>query len=190
MNDQNKNLGFAILEIILFLVTLFFIAAIAGVVLHHKHAKPTQPVAKIDTSKVLFVQGWGVYLSVSDTSSKITYKPTNANGKTEIIVSSEDLDKFATDHKECSAANQFDVISRTKDGESALGFSPADTKMFLDKKVASSTAKKIGTFYYYGDKPTISPCLGSNIADIQKLNDEAYGLLDELPTFEDVSTGH
>jgi hypothetical protein len=186
MKADNKHDGFAILEILLVVVTLFFIVAISWVVLRHQKAKQPQTVSTVDASKTLFVKGWGIYLNLPDNSTKVSYKPVNANGKTDIDVSSDELDKFATGHKECSAANLFDAITRTKEGESALGFSPADTKAFLDKKLAAKTAKKIGSFYYYGDRPTISPCLGSNIADIQKLNNQAYDLLDKLPTFADV----
>jgi hypothetical protein len=191
MRNKNKNQGFAILETLLAAVTISFIVAISWVVLHHQNnQKPVKTTAKVNLSNYLEIKEWNVYLQLPDTSSKIIYKMGDfadpAENHKYITVSSEALDKFVADHKECSVANIFNQITRTREGDEQHGLSPADTKTMLDKRVAEGKAKKIGLYYYYSSRSTLSPCFGSDIAKVQQLTNEVYDLWDKLPTYNNV----
>jgi hypothetical protein len=187
MKPKYNSNGFGLLETILLVVTLGFIGAVALVVLNNQHTDEPQPAHKVDLSKNLKIKEWNVYLGLPDTSSKVNYKLANPGDNKNIIISSEALDKFSTDHKECSSANEFNVLIRIKAGDGALGLSPEEAKVQLDKRVSEKTAKKVGQNYYYGSRPSTSPCIGSNIAEIQKLTNDVYDLYDKLPTYQNVA---
>jgi hypothetical protein len=191
METKSKNNGFAVLEIILLIVTLFFIISIGWVVIHHQNNPQKAKIVKdINLSKYLEVKEWGVYLQLPDTSSKIVYRmeplADPAQTKKNITISSEALDKFAGEHKECAVSNEFNIITRTKEGDSLNGQSPTDTKIRLDKKVTDGQAKKVGAYYYYETKTSVAPCYGTDIANIQKLTNDVYDLWDKLPTYGNV----
>jgi hypothetical protein len=186
MSTKNKNQGFAILEILLAAVTLFFIIAISWVVIHHQKTAKTASKPKADLSKYLEIKEWQVYLQLPDTSSKAAYKPANPDDKNNIVVSSNDLDKFASEHKECSTANEFNIITRIKEGEGANGTPAAETKARMDKQAADGKAKKLGFYYYYSSRSSVAPCFGTNIGDVQKLTSDVYDLWDKLPTYNNV----
>jgi uncharacterized protein (TIGR00725 family) len=132
---------------------------------------------------------WGT-MQLPDTSSKIVYRmeplADPAQTKKNITISSEALDKFAGEHKECAVSNEFNIITRTKEGDSLNGQSPTDTKIRLDKKVTDGQAKKVGAYYYYETKTSVAPCYGTDIANIQKLTNDVYDLWDKLPTYGNV----
>jgi hypothetical protein len=170
--NKNKHAGFAILETILLLVTLFFIAAIFWVIFHHSHKQPAKTPAKVDLTKNMLIKEWGVYVRLPDTTFKVSYK-TNTTDPNDLVVSSSALDKLSSDHPECRNANQFVHIKRSTDAS------------------VQTNHTQIGPYYYYDDmRPSVSPCIGTDIAQMQKLNDQAYDLYDQLPTFEDVFASH
>jgi hypothetical protein len=48
-------------------------------------------------------------------------------------------------------------------------------------------SKILGLFYYFnGARPSVSPCIGTNIAAIQAFNNQAYDLYDQLPSYNNV----
>jgi hypothetical protein len=183
MDGKNKNQGFAILEILLVVVTLSFIVSIALVIKHHANDKPYETMVKTAKGDYVEITEWKVKLTVPDNTQKITYKVVSADKLSEILVSSEELDKFAADHKECANANQFVSIARAKAGQPLNGTPWDQAKAYLEQK----GSKSLGLFYYYdGPRPSVSPCIGTNIAEIQKLNNQAYDLYDKLPTYKNV----
>jgi type II secretory pathway pseudopilin PulG len=182
MNTKNKHNGFAILEILLLLVTLSFVIAIAWVVIHHSKDASSKKAAKTEQGNFIEIAQWKVKLTLPDKSQKITYKVVDGNPNS-IIVSSELLDKFAADHKECSSANQYITIARTKVGQPLNGTPWDQAKPQLEK----NGSKSLGLFYYFnGARSSVSPCIGTNIAEIQALNNQAYDLYDQLPSYNNV----
>jgi hypothetical protein len=168
MKTKNKNQGFAIMEILLLLVTLGFIAAIAYVVLSHQKDTPVPQKAKVDLNKLLQVKEWGVYLELPDTSSKVSYKLSSGDPD-DIILSSVPLDKLSSDHPECANANKFIHIDRSKSA-------PAQIEN-----------KQVGGYYYFnGVRPSVSPCIGTDIGLMQALSNQAYELYDKLPAYQNV----
>jgi hypothetical protein len=169
MKNKNKNQGFAILEILLVVVSLGFVVAIALVVLRHEKTKPSTSPAKIDTSKYLQVKEWNVYLQLPDPTDKVSYKLVSADNPDEIIISSEALDKLSTDHPECVRANGFIHLQRSK---------TAPTQ---------PEAKQLGLYHYFNSaRPSVSPCIGSDIAAVQALNNQAYDLYDKMPNYKNI----
>jgi hypothetical protein len=182
MKQQNNNSGFAVLEIILLIVTLSFICAIAYVVVHHKNDTFYKTTIKTDDTSYIEVPEWKVKLTLPDKSQKITYK-LNGNDPNEIIISSEALDKFAAESTGCSGANQFISIARTKVNQPVNGTPWEQAKATLEK----NGSKNLGLYYYYnGARPSVSPCIGTNIAEVQKLNNQAYDLYDLLPSYNNI----
>jgi glycerol-3-phosphate cytidylyltransferase-like family protein len=183
MDIKNRNNGFAILEILLLIVTLFFISAIAWVVMHHSKDSNYKTIVKTGKANYIEITEWHVKLTVPDATQKISYELVDKDHPNDVIISSEVLNKFAADHKECSTANQFVYISRVKEGESWHGLPWSQAKEELIK----NKAKNLGLYYYYdGARPTISPCVGTNIDDVQKLNNQAYDLYDQLPSYQNI----
>jgi type II secretory pathway pseudopilin PulG len=182
MNAKNKQYGFAILEILLLVVTLSFIVAIAWVVMHHSKDVSNKKSAKTDQGNFIELAEWKVKITLPDKTQKISYKVVDGNPNS-IILSSEALDKFAADHKECSSANQYVTIARTKVGQPFNGTAWEQAKPQLEK----NGSKSLGLFYYFnGARPSVSPCIGTNIAEIQALNNQAYDLYDLLPSYNNV----
>jgi hypothetical protein len=181
MKQQNSNSGFAVLEIILLIVTLSFICAIAYVVVRHKNDTSYKTAIKADNTTYIEVPEWKVKLTLPDKSQKIAYKvSSNPN---EITITSEALDKFAADNKGCSGANQYISIARTKVNQPVNGTPWEQAKATLEK----NGSKNLGLYYYYnGSRPSVSPCIGTNIAEVQKLNNQAYDLYDLLPSYNNV----
>jgi type II secretory pathway pseudopilin PulG len=183
MKPSNKNSGFAILEILLVVVTLSFITAIALVVHNHSKPKPIQKAAATNTGALKVTQ-WNVFLTNPNKSQKLSYQILNKDQPDSIIVSSDLLDKFAADNKECSGANQFVSISRVRVNSTWNGLPWLQAKDQL-VKLGSEHA---GAYYYYeGSRPIISPCVGSDIAKVQQLNNQAYDLYDSLPSYKNVA---
>jgi glycerol-3-phosphate cytidylyltransferase-like family protein len=183
MKNKNNANGFAILEIILLVVTLSFVVAIAYVVVHHSKQAKYQPVVKTSSGNFIEIPEWKVKLTVPEASQKISYKILDKDNPNEIVLSSEALDKFTADHKECGNANQFIYIDRVKVGQPLNGVPWDQAKPTLDQK----GSKSLGLYYYFnGARPSVSPCIGSNIAQIQQLNNEAYDLYDKLPSYQNV----
>jgi hypothetical protein len=182
MNGKNKHQGFAVLEIILAIVMLSFIVAIALVVKTHTNDKHNQ-TSKNNKSGYVDISEWKVKLLLPDSAQKITYKISSKENPEEISISSEELDKFAAEHKECANANQFMSIARAKAGQPFNGTPWEEARAYLEQK----GSKNLGLYYYYdGGRPSVSPCIGTNIAEIQKLNNQAYDLYDKLPTYKNV----
>jgi hypothetical protein len=183
MNLKNNTQGFAVLEIILLVVTLSFIGAIAWVVVHHSKDADYKKIVKTEKTNYIDINEWHVKLTVPDATQKITYELVNKDHLGDIVISSEALNKFAAEYKECSAANQFVYISRVKDGESWHGLPWPQAK----QKLIERKAKNLGLYYYFdGARPTISPCIGTNIEEVKKLNDQAYDLYDQLPSYNNI----
>jgi hypothetical protein len=93
MDTKNKNQGFAILEILLLIVTLSFVAAIAYVVLRHAKQKPAQPIVFTSNADGIKINEWNVFLTNPDDSQKINYHIAGKDQPDDIIVSSTALDK-------------------------------------------------------------------------------------------------
>jgi hypothetical protein len=183
MKNKNNTLGFALLEIVLVVVTLSFILAISYVVTHHAKQTKYQPMIKTAAGNYVEIPEWKVKLTVPDATQKISYKLLNKDNPNEILVSSEALDKFAADHKECSGANEYVSIDRVKVGLPLNGVPWDQAKTTLEQK----GSKSFGLFYYFsGARPSVSPCIGTNIAQIQQLNNEVYDLFDKLPSYENI----
>jgi type II secretory pathway pseudopilin PulG len=182
MSTKNKSQGFALLEILLLVVTLSFVIAIAWVVIHHSKDSTNKKSVSSAQNNFIEIAEWRVKLTLPDKSQKISYKVAGANPK-EIVLSSEALDKFAADHKECSGANQYITIARTKVGEPLNGTPWEQAKPLLEK----NGSKNLGLFYYFnGARPSVSPCIGTNIAQIQALNNQAFDLYDQLPSYNNI----
>jgi hypothetical protein len=182
VKTKNEHNGFALLEILLLVVTLSFVAAIAWVVIHHSKEVSNKKPAKTVDGNFIEITEWKVKLTLPDKSQKISYKAAGAYPNS-IVLSSEALDKFATDHKECSGANQYITIARTRVGEPLNGVPWDQAKPQLEK----NGSKSLGLFYYFnGARPSVSPCIGTKIAEIQALNNQAYDLYDLLPSYNNV----
>jgi hypothetical protein len=169
MYTKNKNRGFAILEILLLIVTLSFVAAIAYVVLRHAKQKPAQPIVFTSNADGIKITEWNVFLTNPDDSQKISYHIAGKDQPDDIIVSSTALDKLSSDHPECSNANKFIQIKRA-------AAAPAQPEN-----------KQVGNYFYYNlPKPAQSPCIGTDISLMQALSNQAYDLYDKLPTYKNI----
>jgi hypothetical protein len=168
MKTQYKNnKGFAVLEILLLIVTLSFVVAIFGVIKHH-HKSP-KLAQKKEASNSIKITEWNIYLQLPDTTFKTTYKPDSTDPDT-VLLSNSALDKLAAEHAECNMANQFIRIGRSKSA-------PAQTPN-----------KQLGGYYYYNDaRPTVSPCIGTDIGLMQALSNQAYDLYDKLPSYQNIA---
>jgi type II secretory pathway pseudopilin PulG len=183
MKPSNKNSGFAILEILLAIVTLSFIVAIVLVVRDHTKPKPVQKAAATNAS-ALKVAEWNVFLTNPNKSQKLSYQIVNKEQPDSIVVSSDLLGKFAAGNKECSGANQFVSISRVRVNSTWNGLPWLEAK----DQLAKVGSEHVGAYYYYeGGRPMISPCVGSDIAKVQQLNNQAYDLYDSLPSYKNVA---
>lgn len=150
------------------MVTLGFIIAIALVVAHHQKTLKAPQKPKADLSKFLQVKEWDVYLELPDTESKVSYK-ISASDPNDITLSSAALDQLVAAHPECANANTSTKITRVKTTPP-----PSDNK-------------QIGAYYYFdGARPSVSPCIGTNIDQTQTLSNQAYDLWDKLPSYKNV----
>jgi hypothetical protein len=183
MYTTNKNYGFAALEILLAVVTLSFVVATAWVVFRHAKQKPAAPIVFTSKADSVNISEWSVYLTNPDELQKINYHLANKILPDQIVISSGNLDKFAADNKECVNANQYAQIARVKEGSSWNSLAWEQAKEELDKR----GNQKVGNYYYYDiGRPYVAPCIGSDIDKIQQLNNQAYDLLDKLPTYKNV----
>jgi type II secretory pathway pseudopilin PulG len=72
VKTKNKHNGFALLEILLLLVTLSFVAAIAWVVIHHSKEVSNKKAAKTEQGNFIEITQWKVKLTLPDKSQKIS----------------------------------------------------------------------------------------------------------------------
>jgi hypothetical protein len=120
-----------------------------------------------DQLNFLDIKEWNVRLSVAGKGAQIRYSVSRDNPN-QILISSSELDDFVSKNKECLIANQQTTINRSK--------------------IEIENSKQIGDYYFYSNESKIAPCIGSDIAKIKKLNDQAYGLRWVLPTYKDIES--
>jgi hypothetical protein len=113
----------------------------------------------------LTVPEWGIRLNAVNIANKLHYIIKDSK----LLITSDELNDFATQNKGCSIANKQVSIYREKDA-----------------KTAGKSSKLIKGYYYYGIKSSVSPCVGANIVKVKELNKKAFELQSAMPTYNDV----